>query len=98
MWYRAVILNVGANSAEVAYIDFGNSEKIPFRDIRPIFREFMKLPAQAFVACLYNIQPKTWSKTEIDAFSGMVLDKHLIALVKSKSKYNWRTVSQIYFH
>ena len=89
-WYRAVLVSKSAQQAEVTYVDFGNSEKIHMNDIRPIYKEFMKLPAQAFVCCLSDArikQGKQWSTKEVETFSNMVLENHLIAQVKKKGLF-----------
>lgn len=83
-----MIVSVQNKSIEVTFIDFGNSAIVTVTDIRPIYSEFLKLPAQVFVCTLADIEPKekAWSHDAISSFENMVLDKHLAAYVKSKSK------------
>ena len=85
-----MIVSVQSKSIEITFIDFGNSTVVTSNDLRPIYSEFMKLPAQVFVCSLADIEPKerTWALEAISSFENMVLDKHLAAYVKSKSKNN----------
>ena len=88
-WYRAMIVSVQNKSIEVTFVDFGNSTELTANEIRPIYSEFMKLPAQVFVCSLADIEPKekSWTLQAINSFENMTLDKHLAAYVKSKSKF-----------
>lgn len=83
-----MIVSVQNKSIEVTFIDFGNSTLLTANDIRPIYSEFMKLPAQVFVCSLADIEPKgkSWPLEAISSFENMALDKHLAAYVKTKCK------------
>ena len=94
-WYRAVLARLSGREAEVTYVDFGNTEKIPSSNIRPIYAKFMTLPAQTFVCSLFDVKPqgsKDWSKGSIEEFSNLVLEQQLIACVKKKGELREPTI------
>ena len=81
---------IGKTAMEVAFVDFGNSATVSVENIRPIYSNFMNLPAQVFVCSLADVAPVAseicWNDQAIEEFQHLVLDKHLAAYVKSKSK------------
>ena len=57
-WYRALVTDVSADQVvSVLYIDFGNSEELPFREIRRLPDHLVRLPKQAMKCRLAGIQP-----------------------------------------
>ncbi len=46
-WYRARIVSIDDEQAMVDYIDYGNSERIPLKDLKALENEVMSIPAQA---------------------------------------------------
>ena len=84
-----MIVSVKGEYIEVTFVDFGNSTIVSPKDVRPIYSEFLKLPAQVFVCSLADTESKSksWTDEAIDTFQNMVLDKHLAAYVKTKSKF-----------
>eukprot|EP00794_Sanderia_malayensis_P004854 gene4854-5491_t len=94
-WYRAVLSGISNGQADVTYVDFGNSERVAMNDVRPLYKDFMKLPAQAFVCRLDDVRPtqgQFWNEAVVDAFSKLVWEKHLIGLVKRKDKSNIHSI------
>lgn len=80
---------VGSNrneTFEVTFVDFGNSAVVSKEEMRPIFEDFMTLPAQVFVCAIANISPKdtSWTVGAIEGFQNFVKDKHLTAFIKSR--------------
>ena len=69
-WYRALITQVSGGRALVLYIDFGNSETLPFTKIKRLLPEFLKLPRQALVCSLNRVRAngKTWSQAALKRF------------------------------
>ncbi|KAJ0008584.1 hypothetical protein NQD34_015999 [Periophthalmus magnuspinnatus] len=58
MWYRAkIITNQQSPDVEVRLIDFGQTRKVPLRELRPIDPTFLRLDAQAFQCSLINVPP-----------------------------------------
>ena len=46
-WYRAKILALpGSRMVDVQYVDFGNSERTSFYNLKKIHKQFLKLPPQ----------------------------------------------------
>jgi staphylococcal nuclease domain-containing protein 1 len=92
-WYRARIRRNDreAKKAEVVYIDFGNSEIIPWSRLRPLSQEFMtsKLKPQAVEAQLAYIQMPGNSEYLADAVSFIsqeTADVQLVAKVEATEK------------
>ena len=46
-WYRAEVTQVGKDKAVVFFVDYGNSEEVPLRKVRPLLPRHARLPAQA---------------------------------------------------
>ncbi|XP_026673866.1 uncharacterized protein LOC108630430 isoform X2 [Ceratina calcarata] len=55
-WYRAIIKSVEGNSANVQFVDYGNTERIGFDKIKSIQKEFLQLPIQAIHCKLFGIR------------------------------------------
>uniref|UniRef100_UPI0037E8FF29 tudor domain-containing 6-like n=1 Tax=Semicossyphus pulcher TaxID=241346 RepID=UPI0037E8FF29 len=57
MWYRARIMaSHHSPVVDVRFIDYGQTRKVPLRDVRPIDPAFLRLNAQAFQCCLFNLK------------------------------------------
>ncbi|XP_075409898.1 tudor domain-containing protein 6 [Tenrec ecaudatus] len=78
-WARAVI--DGAQSAEqvkVTFIDYGDKETVPVKNIYSTREEFLAVRAQAFQCSLYNLiqpsgpNPLAWHEEAIQAFSKFI--------------------------
>lgn len=46
-WYRGYVVSIQANLADVYFIDYGNSERLPADRIRPIDSDLSEIPPQA---------------------------------------------------
>ena len=46
-WYRAEVMQVSKDKAVVFFVDYGNSEEVPLRKVRPLLPRHTHLPAQA---------------------------------------------------
>uniref|UniRef100_A0A8C6SLK5 Tudor domain-containing protein n=1 Tax=Neogobius melanostomus TaxID=47308 RepID=A0A8C6SLK5_9GOBI len=56
MWYRAkIIANQQSPDVEVRFIDYGQTKKVPLRELRPIDPTFLRLDAQAFQCSLFSL-------------------------------------------
>ncbi|RPB05282.1 hypothetical protein L873DRAFT_1663782 [Choiromyces venosus 120613-1] len=88
-FYRARVRHVNreAKEAEVMYIDYGNSEKLPFSRLRPLSQpQFQptKLKPQAMDALLSFIQFPTalhYAQESVEALNQMTNGKQLVANV-----------------
>ncbi|XP_035529324.1 tudor domain-containing protein 6 [Morone saxatilis] len=57
MWYRArIIASHHSPVVDVRFIDYGQTQKVPLRDVQPIDPAFLQLNAQAFQCCLFNLK------------------------------------------
>ncbi|XP_030575433.1 tudor domain-containing protein 15 [Archocentrus centrarchus] len=60
MWYRArIIANSHSPLVDVRFIDYGQTHKVPLRDVHPIDPAFLWLNAQAFQCCLFSLKSPT---------------------------------------
>ncbi|XP_070699139.1 tudor domain-containing 6 [Pempheris klunzingeri] len=60
MWYRAKIFaSHHSPVVDVRFIDYGQTQKVPLRDVRPIDPAFLRLNAQAFQCCLFDLKNPT---------------------------------------
>lgn len=78
MWYRAkIIASQCSPLVDVRFIDYGQTQKVPLKDVRPIDPDFLRLNAQAFQCCLFNPNDRTdasvtWSECELGEFRRFV--------------------------
>ena len=82
-WCRGSIqsVDVTSNTAEVLFVDFGNTEHIDLSDLRQLDSEFFSLPAQAISFSMCEISPPTgeeWSAEAIAMFQDLTLEKELV--------------------
>ncbi|KAI3365245.1 hypothetical protein L3Q82_010339, partial [Scortum barcoo] len=64
-WYRAKVLAYSSEDRVcVGYLDFGNSEEVDLRHLRPISASLLALPMQAVPCGLAGVQPvgESWSQ------------------------------------
>nr|KAG5696920.1 hypothetical protein BaRGS_015884 [Batillaria attramentaria] len=62
-WYRGVVRGISGNTADVQFVDFGNSEKVQFDSLKQIDRQFCNIPAQAGCCSLSGVRPLTQGQT-----------------------------------
>ncbi|XP_043553464.1 ATP-dependent RNA helicase TDRD9 [Chiloscyllium plagiosum] len=87
-YYRAKVLQVSGNSAEVFFVDYGNTAKVTIDLLRNIPHNLLELPFQALQCQLCNIRPSAYSLIHGDQwnvkarrrFSSLV--KNCVLLVK----------------
>ncbi|CAG8450919.1 5228_t:CDS:10 [Acaulospora colombiana] len=91
-WYRAKIKKLSSDkkSAEVVYIDYGNSETIPLSRIRSIPDNFKKLPAQSQEAVLSFIKvherDTDYGEEAYEKFQNIVANKQLVANIDYRER------------
>lgn len=52
-WYRALVLSVNSDeTVDVNYVDYGNSERLPFSAVRKLPDSFLALPRQVRVMAM----------------------------------------------
>lgn len=78
MWYRGkMITSHYSPLVDVRFIDYGETQKVPLKDVRPIDPEFLQLNAQAFQCCLFDSRNPTnssvtWSESALLEFQKFV--------------------------
>ena len=90
VWYRALVTDVvGDQLVQVTYVDFGNSEELPFSEIRRIPDHMVQLPMQAIQCSLALVKPidqeSGWSN-DCNAFLSDVctLNRYRMKVIESK--------------
>ncbi|NXG75509.1 TDR15 protein, partial [Baryphthengus martii] len=90
-YYRGVVIEVLHVNITVYFLDFGNTDTVPYYDVKTLLPEFFDLPALAVCCALAFTFPvdNVWIKKEIDFFKEMVLNRVLLFHVigKQNSKY-----------
>ncbi|XP_066221907.1 RING finger protein 17 [Saccopteryx leptura] len=86
IWYRAKVIGLpGHREVEVKYVDFGNTAKITFKEMRKIKDEFLNPPEKAIKCKLAYIEPckgtLQWSKTVKEKFEEKTQDKFMTCSV-----------------
>ncbi|XP_032209091.1 tudor domain-containing protein 15 [Mustela erminea] len=85
-FYRAVITEINGYKINVYFLDYGNTDSIPFFDVKILLPEFCELPALAMCCSLAHIFPveDLWVKAAIDYFKKIVLNKAILLQVTAK--------------
>ncbi|XP_071965838.1 tudor domain-containing protein 15-like isoform X2 [Antedon mediterranea] len=78
-WYRAQVISLSGGEAEVKYIDYGNTEKLPLNRIKDLQPEFMTLPMQSVDCCL-DVSLSD-SQVEKSVFEMLTMEKTLSAIL-----------------
>ncbi|NXD79044.1 TDR15 protein, partial [Halcyon senegalensis] len=98
LYYRGVVIEVLHVNITVYFFDFGNTDTVPWYDVKILLPEFSALPALAMccaLACTFPVDD-VWVKKEIDFFKEIVLNKllqfHIIG--KQNDKYVVKVLSR----
>ncbi|XP_043919459.1 tudor domain-containing protein 15 [Protopterus annectens] len=85
-FYRAVITEVLDIEVVVYFLDFGNTDTVPFSFVKTLNPEFFHLPALAVCCSLADLYPvdDVWTKNVNDFFKKAVFNKALLVYVISK--------------
>ncbi|XP_072263585.1 tudor domain-containing protein 15 isoform X2 [Pyxicephalus adspersus] len=88
-YYRAAIAEVLNREICVYFIDFGNTETVPFYDVKILLPKFSSLPALAMSCTLAYAYPQeeVWVKSASDVFKEIVAGKALLCHVLAKHKF-----------
>ncbi|XP_011311904.1 maternal protein tudor isoform X2 [Fopius arisanus] len=78
-WYRASVEEVTPAGAKVRFVDYANTEVVPFDKIKDITEEVCKLSAQAVHVKLLAAVEKDWDSKEVEAFTAALELKTLEA-------------------
>ena len=76
-WYRAEITAVNADTADVLFVDYGNTESVSLDKMKALDESISHLPRQTFPACLPNIFPsnEVWDEATCARFEEITLEK-----------------------
>uniref|UniRef100_A0A673V3T6 Tudor domain containing 15 n=1 Tax=Suricata suricatta TaxID=37032 RepID=A0A673V3T6_SURSU len=82
-FYRAVITEINDYKINVYFLDYGNTDSIPFFDVKVLLPEFCELPPLAMCCSLAHTFPieDVWVKAAIDYFKNIVLNKAILLQV-----------------
>ncbi|OCT81294.1 hypothetical protein XELAEV_18028111mg [Xenopus laevis] len=90
-YYRAVVTDIFDLKVSVYFPDFGNTETVPFYDVKTLLPEFEVLPALAMCCSLAYAYPleDVWVKHANDFFKQSVSGKALLFHVLAKQKHKY---------
>ena len=88
-WYRGIVQGVSSYGAHIEFIDYGNSEVVPFHEIKDPHKKFMQLPRQA-ILCGLDVTKDRWTAQETNIFKSVTLDKTLDATFMIRDGQRWR--------
>ncbi len=96
-WYRGTIesVNTATKTAQVLFVDFGNSEKVQFRNLKALSSDYFALPAQAVSFSMVNIVPpieSEWNEESCEFFAQRVYEKELTCEVVKFDADNYPAV------
>ncbi|KAM8776362.1 tudor domain-containing protein 15 [Rhynchonycteris naso] len=90
-FYRAVITEINGYKINVYFLDYGNTDSVPFFDVKTLLPELCELPALAMCCSLAHIFPveDIWVKAATDYFKKIVLNKPILlqVIAKKDDKY-----------
>ncbi|XP_035278915.1 tudor domain-containing protein 15, partial [Anguilla anguilla] len=90
-YYRALVIEMIENGAEVYFIDFGNTEKVPYMLIKTLPPRFELEPAFALKCSLSHVVPveDVWTVSATNYFREIVSNKALLVHVVHKRKHEY---------
>ena len=84
-WCRGVVQeNLTSETANVLFVDYGNTEKVQLSELKELSPDFLTVPAQAISFSMNGIAPSTgvsWQQDAIDKFQELVQDKGFLCKV-----------------
>lgn len=89
-FYRGVVTDILKHGAEIFFIDFGNTEKVPYKLIKKMPDAFAGQPGFAFCCSLVNVFPldEVWTSSACDFFRQTVSNKALFVQAMQFKKNN----------
>ncbi|CAK6963173.1 tudor domain-containing 6 [Scomber scombrus] len=92
IWYRSVLQQVlpGKKVVEVLNVDYGTKQFVQVKDVRPLAKEFFRMPVVTYICSLHGILDKGvgWTTTQIDYLRTLLLRKTVIA------KFEYQSISE----
>lgn len=82
-FYRAKVTSVNGDDVAVIHVDYGSEETVSLEMLKPIPRELLRVPNQAFACCLSGFNPSegSWLSEAKDKFYDMTVELLLEAEV-----------------
>jgi len=82
-WYRARVQSADADAARVVFVDYGTESTVDVADLRRLKERFVRARAMSFACRLDGWDAAAADPELADEFRAMVLDRKLIADVRS---------------
>eukprot|EP00057_Strongylocentrotus_purpuratus_P024551 XP_011679025.1 PREDICTED: tudor domain-containing protein 15 isoform X3 [Strongylocentrotus purpuratus] len=76
-WYRGIVMTTTSSTANVFFIDYGNSEEKQFSDLKAPTAELLKLPQAAIECRLIGLAEVPWQQDAVDHFLNITSEKEL---------------------
>ncbi|XP_012227770.1 tudor and KH domain-containing protein homolog isoform X2 [Linepithema humile] len=95
-WYRAEVTAVITPTCEVWFVDYGDKDIVPTKDILELRTDMLSLRPQAVECSLANVKPREneWDFEAIDKFAELVSLAQWKVLVAKVSSYKERSGSR----
>lgn len=96
-WYRAEVLETRYNSeekvAKLYYVDYGDTDMVPCKDLYELRTDFLRLHFQAVECFLAKVEPAgdSWSEEAVDRFEEL---SHVAQWKKLSARINGYTVKE----
>ncbi|KAM9354820.1 tudor domain-containing 6-like [Pholidichthys leucotaenia] len=95
-WYRSLIKqNIRSRDdvVEVLHVDEGKVEGVPAGDIKPLFREFMRMPVVTYHCSLNGLKEddRQWTAEETNYLKSLLLNQTMVA------SFDKRITQDVYF-
>ncbi|XP_063690237.1 uncharacterized protein LOC134822896 isoform X2 [Bolinopsis microptera] len=98
-FYRAKIINIDRNDAEVLFIDYGNINLVPLAGLKYLPQACAVVP-ESYIRCEFdNVSPtegETWSEGSLRAFEDYLAMGDFVAVFKGKNKTGDRYKVELY--
>ena len=88
-WYRALVKKyLSDTEVEVEFVDYGNSDTVQVKDVKPLKTEFADFPKQA-IHCKLDTGKKTLSTDADELFKNSVEEKAFTVVFTSRDNGIW---------
>ncbi|XP_035474066.2 tudor domain-containing 6 isoform X2 [Scophthalmus maximus] len=91
-WYRSVLQQVfpAKGFVEVLNVDYGTKQIVQVDNVRPLAKEFFRMPVVTYICSLHGVIDKGvgWTASQIDFLRNLLLNKTVIA------KFEYQSMSE----
>ncbi|XP_071476635.1 tudor domain-containing 6-like [Diadema antillarum] len=85
-WYRGIVRQITSSTAEVFFVDYGNSEEKQMEDLKVPTEELLKIPQIAIQCQLDGVAQLPWQQEAVDHFLNIIAEKELQCTFNTSSE------------